>query len=310
MEIESLFSGPASGYLAPRDLLTHVVTETGEPDFLLGDLAFRSGAPVESCWAQNVWLEPRLIEYASIKDAASKLRAMQRNWALYPLSLHRRASLIVDALPRLSPKPKPFPLDLPALPMGSFALLDEHRLIASARCSSPFPNGEVNFEENKVDPPSRAYLKLYEALTLSGKRPGPGERCIDAGACPGGWTWVLARLGARITAIDRAELDQRLMRDPKVEFLKHSAFTLAPSELGRADWLFSDVICYPEKLYEWIMAWLDSGLCGNFICTIKMQGEPDWETMGRFKAIAGSRLIHLSNNKHELTWIRLSADAA
>jgi 23S rRNA (cytidine2498-2'-O)-methyltransferase len=190
--------------------------------------------------------------------------------------------------------------------MGSFVLLDERRLIASARCSSPFPNGEIAFEENKVDPPSRAYLKLYEALTLAGRHPGPGDRCIDSGACPGGWTWVLSRLGARVTAIDRTELDPRLMKDPKVEFLKHSAFTLSPADLGKTDWLFSDVICYPEKLYEWIVAWLESGLCDNFVCTIKMQGEPDWETMARFKAIPGSRLIHLSNNKHELTWIRLS----
>jgi 23S rRNA (cytidine2498-2'-O)-methyltransferase len=99
MEIENLFAGAVTGYLAPRDFLAHVLTETGEADFLVGRLSFNAGAALDSSWAQNVWLEPRLIEYSSIKDAASSLRAMQRNWALYPHTLHRRAELIVDALP-------------------------------------------------------------------------------------------------------------------------------------------------------------------------------------------------------------------
>lgn len=306
MPIDFLFDGPFTGYLAPRDYLGHVLAEIGEPGPVLDRLALRSGPPRYSSWSQNIWLEPKLIEYASIGDAARKLKAIQRNWSLFPFALHRRASLIVDALPPISPKPKAFPYPLPSQPMGSFALLDENRLLASPRCSSPFPNGEIAFAENKSDPPSRAYLKLYEALTLAGRLPALGERCIDAGACPGGWTWVLAGLGARVTAIDRAELDPRVMRDPRVEFIRHSAFTLKPAELGASDWLFSDVICYPDKLLEWVASWLESGLCGNFVCTVKMQGEPDWKAMEGFKAIPGSRLLHLSSNKHELTWIRLA----
>jgi 23S rRNA (cytidine2498-2'-O)-methyltransferase len=309
MSEERLFSGPATGYLAPADYIDHVKREIGQPDLALGRLLFKSGPAVDSVWTQNTWLSPVLIEFASIGEAARKLKDIQRNWALHPTSFHRRAQLIVDSLPHVSARPKPFPLALPASPMGGFALLDEHRLVASPGCSSPFPHGEIAFAENKIDPPSRAYLKLYEALTLSGRLPGEGDRCIDAGACPGGWTWVLTGLGARVTAIDRSELDPRLMKSPLVEFMRHSAFTLRPEELGRADWLCSDVICYPDKLYEWVRAWIDSGLCRNFICTVKMQGEPDWKSIGLFKSIPGSRLVHLSNNKHELTWIKVGGGA-
>jgi 23S rRNA (cytidine2498-2'-O)-methyltransferase len=94
------------------------------------------------------------------------------------------------------------------------------------------------------------------------------------------------------------------MAMPNVEYLKHDAFTLRPEDIGKIDWLCSDVICYPPRLLEWIERWLASGLCRNFVCTIKMQGEPDRETTSRFAAIPGSKVVHLHYNKHELTWIK------
>jgi len=123
-----------------------------------------------------------------------------------------------------------------------------------------------------VDPPSRAYLKLQEALVRSRRWPQAGEHCLDAGASPGGWTWVLTLLGARVTAIDRSPLDERLMQDPLVTYINHDAFTLNPGELGPVDWLLSDVICYPPRLYGWIEKWLASGLAKNYICTNKNAG--------------------------------------
>jgi 23S rRNA (cytidine2498-2'-O)-methyltransferase len=50
-----------------------------------------------------------------------------------------------------------------------------------------------------------------------------------------------------------------------VEYLKHDAFTLKPEDLGKTGWVFSDVICYPPRLFAWIESWLASGLCENFI---------------------------------------------
>jgi 23S rRNA (cytidine2498-2'-O)-methyltransferase len=92
-----------------------------------------------------------------------------------------------------------------------------------------------------------------------------------------------------------------------VRFLKHDAFTLKPEEIGRIDWLFCDAACYPSRLFDWVEKWLASGLCENYVCTIKMQGGPetaDFETPRRFAAIPGSRVVHLYHNKHELTYIR------
>ncbi|GMO31662.1 MAG: SAM-dependent methyltransferase [Termitinemataceae bacterium] len=254
-------------------------------------------------WYSNIWLEPFTFSFDSISQGAAVLKSYGRNWACSPFCSFRRAALIHEKLPPISAKAKAFPWDLPSLQMGAWTLLDDHTILASAKCSSPFPRGEIEFVADHIEAPSRAYLKLYEALTLFG-RPPPGASCFDAGASPGGWTWVLANLGCNVTACDRALIDERLLLRPNVNFLKHDAFTLKPQDIGKIDWLFSDVICYPNRLFSWIEKWLESGLCSNFVCTIKMQGECDFKTVRSFAAIEGSSLLHLHHNKHELTWIK------
>ena len=126
---------------------------------------------------------------------------------------HRRAALIQERLPHVSAKPVVFPAAAPTAPLGSWTLLAPDRLLAAAHCSAPFPNGEVEFVEDKTGPPSRAYLKLWEALVRLRRWPQPGERCLDLGASPGGWTWVLAKLGAHVVAVDKAPLDPRIAGD-------------------------------------------------------------------------------------------------
>jgi 23S rRNA (cytidine2498-2'-O)-methyltransferase len=292
-------------YQPVRDFESHLLQElAGTSPQAVGPFYFSSPLAQGSVfWYQNCWLEPFRVEFASISEAASILRDIQRNWASALFTQFRRGALIAEQLPRISAKRRPFPWRVPASPMGAWTLLDAHTLLASAHCTSPFPNGSIEFEEDKTNPPSRAYLKLWEALVLSGSIPRGGEHCLDAGASPGGWTWVLAALGAKVTAIDRAPIDERLLALPNVTFVKHDAFTLKPEDIGAVDWLCCDVICYPRRLYEWIEKWLISGLCKNYICTIKMQGEPDFETTRRFAAISGSKVVHLCHNKHELTWM-------
>ena len=259
-------------------------------------------------WHLNTWLNPIKIEFDSINEAAGALRSIQRNWAPLLFTQFRRGSLIASKLPRISQKRRPFPWALPDTPMGAWTLLDAHTMLASPACSSPFPAGTIEFEEDREGPPGRAYLKLWESLTRMGRLPGKGDKCLDAGASPGSWTWALSRLGAEVIAIDRAPLDKSIAALPGVNFLRHDAFTIRPEEIGPIDWLFCDVICYPSRLFRWIQNWLASGLCGNFVCTIKMQGTiedgVDFDTPRHFADIPGSEVLHLYHNKHELTWLK------
>jgi len=268
-------------------------------------LFLAAGAPRRAFWVQNLWLEPVRIAVDSISDAARKLRGIQRNWAPYLYQLHRRGALIQEQLPALPVRPRSFPLRLPSAPMGAWTMLDERTLLASARCSSPLPNGEIRFEENHTDPPSRAYLKLWELFTLLGRAPGPGELCLDFGASPGSWTWVLHGLGSGVTSVDRAPLDARIAALPGVRHIRHNAFSLSPAEFGRVDWLFCDVVAYPGRLWSWLEGWLAAGTCERFVCTVKFQGLPERALIEAFASVPGSRLLHLCHNRHELTWVLL-----
>ncbi|MBR4998897.1 MAG: SAM-dependent methyltransferase [Clostridia bacterium] len=269
-----------------------------------GKLNLRENTPY---WSRNTLFNPFQTEFASIGEAANILKQIQRNWAAYSTTNFRRSSLIQEKLPYINLKPRTFPVNIPSSELGMFTLLDNNNMIASAKTSSLFPCGKIEFVEDHENPPSRAYLKFQEALTNAmvhfGRIPSEGNRCFDAGACPGGWTWVLRQLGCNVLAVDRSELAPALMQDPAVQFMTHDAFTLPPEELGAFDWVCSDVICYPERLLKWIHKWLESGLCKNMICTIKMQGAIDWNLIQEFAAIPNSYIGHMNYNKHELTWI-------
>src|SRR3984893_14221460 len=267
-----------TAYLAAEGYFDGLAHEHGAVERRHGRLLIAPGPPRTSAWAANIWLDLCEIKIASISDAAAKLRAIQRNWAVYAPALYRRATLIHERLPMVSAKPLVFGAVPPAALLGSWTLLDAETVLAARHCTSLFPNGEVHFVEDRGGPPSRAYLKLWEALTPLECRPKPGERCLDLGSRPGGWSWALQRTGAHVVSVDKAPLAPEIACLPRIEHRLESAFALDPRKIGRVDWLFSDVVCYPARLLALIERWLAAGKCRRFVCTIKFQGETDHET--------------------------------
>jgi 23S rRNA (cytidine2498-2'-O)-methyltransferase len=117
-------------------------------------------------------------------------------------------------------------------------------------------------------------------------------------------------LGASVIAVDKAALAPAVAALANVELRRQSAFALDPAEFPNVDWLCSDVVCYPKRLFTLVQRWLASGNAANFVCTIKFQGATDHAIAGAFAAIPGSRLMHLRHNKHELTWVNLGVKLA
>ncbi|MEG2004822.1 MAG: hypothetical protein RR014_02190, partial [Bilophila sp.] len=192
-----LEASPFTAYLAAdgftEDLVAELRHHGAEIRTIRGRLVLATPLSHPLAWAQNVWENPVFLPVSSIGDAAKQLSTIQRNWHLYTTDHHRRATLIQEKLPHVSSKPLSFGAVPPSAPLGSWTLWDADLILASARCSSPFPDGTVRFQENKLDPPSRAYLKLWETFTrlssLPGlKIPGHGDLCLDLGSAPGGWT--------------------------------------------------------------------------------------------------------------------------
>ena len=292
-----------TAYLAPDGFLPELLRELGDSVAEVHERLVVTAGPARAvAWCANVWRDPQTIAVESIGDAAAKLRAIQRNWALYSIGHHRRAALIAEKLPKVSAKALVFGTPAPRAPLGSWTLLDPNTVLASADCSSPFVNGEVAFVEDRSGPPNRAYLKLWEALTLLGETPQPGQLCLDLGSSPGGWTWVLQRMGARVVSVDKAPLDPTVAALERVEHRQMSAFALEPRDVEPVDWLCADIACYPARLFALVEKWLASGKVKRFVCTLKFQGETDFAAMEKFAALPG-RLMHLHHNKHELTWM-------
>ena len=289
-----------SAYLAPEGL-EEVMAQSLErlgagPLAWHGRLALSGVAPLPCPWAQDVWTAPVEVAVASVKAAADALRGMQRNWAAYAAGFHRRTALVEARLPPVKAAPLVFPAPAPAAHLGAWTLLAPDRLLASPTTASAVPRGEWLFEEDHIGPPSRAYLKLWEALTRMGARPGPGDSCLDLGASPGGWTWVLAQLGAHVTAVDKAPLAPRVAALPGVDQVLDSAFALEPRPV---DWLVCDVIAYPGRTLALLERWLP--FARFVVCTVKFQGATDHDTADRIAALPKVQVLHLFHNKHELT---------
>ena len=296
-----------SAYLAPEGLEDSLAKSLKDVIARHDRLFIAKGKPQTCYFAQNIWLNPIMIPIESIGDAARKLRDMQRNWAVYSFQLHRRAQLIQDKLPYIPTKPLDFLQKVPDSTLGSWTLIDENTILASPHCTSQVPNGEWNFNEDHENPPSRAYLKLWEFFTRTQRFPTKEDVCLDLGASPGGWTWVLRKqIGANVIAYDRAYLDLALQEDPKITFFDEDCFKVKPDTHPEASWIFSDVIAYPGKVLPFVREYVQACPDKNFVFTLKFQGLNHYDVIQNFMSIPGSKIMHLSNNKHELTWYKLA----
>ncbi|MBR0657021.1 SAM-dependent methyltransferase [Plastoroseomonas arctica] len=266
-----------------------------------GPLALSPEPPVPAAWAIDIWTAPREASFASIKEGADALRAIQRNWSHVPALHHRRSALLEDRLPPLKQRPTAFPEPAPSGHLGAWTLLAPDRLLYSPTKTSPYPASAPIFIEDREGPPSRAYLKLWEGLTRIGRHPQPRETCLDLGAAPGGWSWALARLGASVIAVDKAPLAENVAAMPNVTWRQESAFGLDPATEPRPDWLFSDIICYPERLLTLVNRWRTAHPATKILCSIKFQGATDHDAAAQFASLPTAQLFHSTHNKHELT---------
>lgn len=290
-------------YISKPEYLHELCEELQEVSAIHHNLVFSPAFKSDVCFALDIWLNPQQTKIDSISQAAKILRSNGKYWYLNPVSNIRRSVLIKEQLKSLPDLQLPFP-PIENLPnIGCFSLLDKDTLIYSSQRWKKIPLGHYQFIEDKQNPPNRAYLKLWEAFSLLEIYPKKGELALDLGASPGGWSYVLQSLGADVIAVDKAPLADKIMRLPKIKFLKQSMFALNPQDFSTIDWLVCDAACYPARLYDFISKWLASGKVKHFICTIKLQGKTDFAAIRQFQTIPNSMVLHLYHNKHEVTFI-------
>jgi Predicted SAM-dependent methyltransferase len=72
----------------------------------------------------------------------------------------------------------------------------------------------------------------------------PGMRAVDLGAAPGGWSWVLAQRGIRVTAVDNGPMAATAMATEMIEHVRSDGFSYRPHH--PVNWLVCDMVESPS----------------------------------------------------------------
>jgi 23S rRNA (cytidine2498-2'-O)-methyltransferase len=147
-------------------------------------------------------------------------------------------------------------------------------VLPSDQALSIWPGGRARMRV-AADRPSRAARKLEEAFAWLGTGPGPGELCVDLGAAPGGWSWLLLNRRARVIAVDPAKMDPQLATQRRLRHIQGSAFEWQPDET--VDWLFCDMAWRPLEVAQMLGRWARRRqtrmLVANFKLPMKRKAE-------------------------------------
>jgi 23S rRNA (cytidine2498-2'-O)-methyltransferase len=132
-----------------------------------------------------------------------------------------------------------------------------------------------------ADAPSRSALKLEEALlTLLDEDERArllqrGMHAADLGAAPGGWTWVLARHGLRVTAIDNGPLRAHVLDTGLVEHERADGFRWQPPR--PLDWMVCDMVEQPRRVAARMAEWFREGWCRQAVFNLKLPMKKRWD---------------------------------
>jgi 23S rRNA (cytidine2498-2'-O)-methyltransferase len=171
---------------------------------------------------------------------------------------------------------------------------------------SPFPGGRARMHDAR-GAPSRAAMKLEEALAFLGHGPEPGERCVDLGAAPGGWTWVLLERRARVTCVDPGKLAPDIARRKGVTQILGSAFDYEPRE--PVDWLLCDMAWRPLEVAALLAKWGRRRWARSLVANIKLPMKHKAEFLGRVRRVVEGggwrdvRTRQLYHDRDEITLV-------
>jgi 23S rRNA (cytidine2498-2'-O)-methyltransferase len=153
--------------------------------------------------------------------------------------------------------------------------------------------------------PSRAAMKIVEALTWLDRSPEPNDLCVDLGAAPGGWTWALLERRARVIAVDPADLDETLLDKKGLTHARGDAFRFEPEE--PVDWLFCDMAFRPLEVAALLAKWARRQWARMLVANIKLPMKKKAEHVARVREIledggwTSVRVRQLYHDRDEVT---------
>lgn len=117
---------------------------------------------------------------------------------------------------------------------------------------TPAPWWEDRLQRSGVElspeAPSRAWLKIEEAITLFDLPIGAGKKVVEVGAAPGGAAWALLQRGARVIGVDPGEMHRSCLMHPLFTHVRRPFQELTPPEYSGVDWWLSDLNLAPGSV--------------------------------------------------------------
>lgn len=159
---------------------------------------------------------------------------------------------------------------------------------ADPRCTAPWPMGIPRLRMPR-EAPSRSVLKLEEALlvflTEAERRRDlkPGMFAVDLGAAPGGWSWLLARQGLRVIAVDNGRIAPAVMASGMVEHRREDGFDFRPR--NKVDWMVCDIVEQPSRVAQRMSQWFANAWCRHAVFNLKLPMKQRYEAVAQARAI-------------------------
>jgi 23S rRNA (cytidine2498-2'-O)-methyltransferase len=264
-----------------------VSLDTGDVEVTLPEVARRGRRPLEGHPLEAARLQ--LDDVLRKKIAGRQAKRLAAGAPSVAPTGHRARVLLVDAWSAW--------LSVARAPTGPALLA----------WPSPFPGGRPFFlgGEGTTDAPSSAHRKIDEALAWLEQGPDEGDIVLDLGAAPGGWSFAALQRGARVIAVDRADLDQHIARHPRLQHVRADAFRYVPQH--QPSWLLCDVIAEPERSLEVVERAIASTALRGLVVTLKLKRPVKLDVIKRARALCKAtpgffgRTKNLTANKLEVT---------
>lgn len=109
-----------------------------------------------------------------------------------------------------------------------------------ANALTDWPGGRVRLAKPKGQI-SRSEFKLEELIRTTDLPIPTTGTAVDLGASPGGWTRILRQRGLEVWAVDPADLDPRIGRDPAVHHIRTTAGRFLAETQLEADLVVNDM---------------------------------------------------------------------
>lgn len=172
----------------------------------------------------------------------------------------------------------------------------------------PWPGGRPPISM-PAQSPSRAYLKLEEAIRWSHAPLKAEDIAVEIGSAPGGASYALLERGLRVIGIDPGEMDPRILANPNFKQIRRPVAQVPREELPESvQWLLLDMNVEPRiSLFavDRLAHRLSDTLLGVFL-TVKLNQWriadqiPSMLEHVRVMGMARARATQLPSNRQEI----------